>query len=210
MKQEDLTRAVYVVDDDREVRLSLSFQLSTLGYTCTPFGGAADFLDALEHLRPGCILLDIRMAGMDGIDALAALQTRDIDWPVVMMTGHGDVPVAVAAMKGGAIELLEKPFEEVVLIAALDRAFEVLHERLGRTAHLATIHQKLRALSPRERDVLAHITAGEPNKRIADALGLSVRTVEMHRASLLSKLGVKSTAEAAVFGLHLGPPARTR
>lgn len=197
-------RSIYVVDDDREIRLSLSFQLSTLGYSCTPFGRAADFLGALEHLKPGCILLDIRMAGMDGIETLAALQELNVEWPVVMMTGHADVSVAVAAMKGGAVELLEKPFEEALLVAALDKAFGTLSERLERSSHFAAIHGKLKTLSPRERDVLAHLTAGEPNKLIADALGLSVRTVEMHRANLLPKLGVRSTAEAAVFGLHLG------
>jgi two-component system response regulator FixJ len=199
----DSGRNVYIVDDDREVRLSLSFQLSTLDYQVVPYASADDFLSALEYLSAGCVLLDIRMAGMDGIEALHALAARGIDWPVIMMTGHAEVPLAVAAMKGGAIELLEKPFEEELLVAALERGLAQLEERREQRTHANAAQAKLALLSPREREVLRHLVRGDANKRVAAAMDLSVRTVEMHRAAALRKLAVKSIAEAAAYAAML-------
>jgi two-component system response regulator FixJ len=199
MESEGRALNVYVVDDDREVRSSLQFQLGTLDYKAVSYANADDFLSALEHLPPGCVLLDIRMAGTDGIEALRALATQGIDWPVIMMTGHAEVPLAVAAMKGGAIDLLEKPFEEELLIAALARGYAKLSEQGQQRTIAKALKTKLAMLSPREREVLRHLVTGVANKRVATILGLSVRTVEMHRANLLRKLDVKSLAEAAVY-----------
>jgi two-component system response regulator FixJ len=192
-------RNVYIVDDDRDVRLSLSFQLSTLDYKAAPYASADDFLAAIDYLSPGCILLDIRMTGTDGLEALYELTRREMEWPVIMMTGHAEVPLAVAAMKGGAIELLEKPFEEDLLLAALDRGFVKLTEARECERDSKAAKAKLVLLSVREREVLQHLMSGEANKRVAAALGLSVRTIEMHRASGMRKLGVKSIAEVAAY-----------
>jgi two-component system response regulator FixJ len=203
MIEEERGRAIYVIDDDREVRVSLRFQLSTLGYAAEPFAEAADFLDRLATLRPGVILLDVRMPRIDGMDVLAELGRREVDWPVIVMTGHADVPIAVTAMKRGAVEFLEKPFEEDVLIEALTRSFALLDERTLAIAERGAIAAKLGRLSPREREVLRLVAAGEPNKLIAHALDLSVRTVEMHRANLMTKLGVRSAAEAVAYAVQL-------
>lgn len=199
MTDEQGDNSVYIVDDDRDVRLSLSFQLSTLDYKAVPYASADDFLAATDYLSPGCVLLDIRMAGIDGIEALHALARREIGWPVIMMTGHAEVQLAVAAMKGGAIELLEKPFEEDLLLAALDRGFARLAEAREREIISKACRAKLALLSAREREVLQHLVSGEANKRVAAALGLSVRTIEMHRASGMRKMGVKSIAEVAAY-----------
>jgi two-component system response regulator FixJ len=203
MTDENGGNNVYIVDDDRHVRLSLSFQLSTLDYQAAPYASADDFLAATHYLSPGCILLDIRMAGTDGIEALHELARLELDWPVIMMTGHAEVPLAVAAMKGGAIELLEKPFEEDLLLAALDRGFAKLAAAREHESGSKAAKAKLALLSVREREVLQHLVSGEANKRVAAALGLSVRTIEMHRAKGMRKLGVKSIAEVAAYSTAL-------
>lgn len=204
MQEAGTGRAVYIIDDDREIRRSLSFQLKTLSISTRAFAAAEDFLASLSELSPGCILLDVRMPGIDGIDMLALLEERQLDWPVIIMTGHADVPIAVKAMKAGAIELLEKPFEESLLLSVLDRGFQKLADRATELEHRHLIKSRLDVLSPREREVLRHLATGEPNKIIAHALGLSVRTVEMHRANLFTKLGVRSVAEAVGYAIALG------
>lgn len=190
---------VYVVDDDDIMRASLAFHLLTLGRHCRPFAGATPFLETVATLDPGLILLDIRMAGLDGVQTMAELDRRGVDWPVVIMTGHADVATAVTVMKRGAIELLEKPFTEQALIEALARAAA----KLARDGAAATVRRVARErfarLTDRERDVLALLVEGRPNKIVAHLLGMSVRTVEMHRANLLAKLGVRSIVEAAAL-----------
>lgn len=196
-------QSIYIIDDDREVRISLTFQLSTLGFEGQPFAEASDFLDRVSELAPGPIVLDVRMPKIDGMDVLAELSRRSIDWPVIIMTGHADVPLAVTAMKLGAIEFLEKPFEEELLLEALSRCFDLLDERAARHDEWSAIRSKVDRLSPRESEVLKLVAAGKPNKLIAHALKLSVRTVEMHRANLMTKLGIRSAAEAVAYVIHL-------
>jgi len=190
---------VYVIDDDRDIRLSLAFQLRTMDYDVHPFIGASDFIEQCHELAPGCLLLDVRMPEMDGGQALIEMRARGIDWPVIVMTGHAEVSMAVTFMKDGAFDFLEKPFEDAQLQVALVRG----HERLAadRLRNEATRHaaDRLGRLSAREKDVLRYMLSGETNKVIAFRLDLSVRTVEMHRANVLAKLGARNIAEAAVL-----------
>lgn len=196
-------RCVYVIDDDREVRVSLSFQLTTLGYQPIPFSEASDFLNGLAELTPGPVLLDVRMPRFDGLQMLGEMKRQRAAWPIIMMTGHADVPVAVAAMKLGAIDFLEKPFEEELLIAGIERAFGLLDDQAARIGQKRAVMTKLGHLSRREREVLDQIAAGAHNKQIAYSLGLSIRTIEMHRANLFAKLGVRTAAEAVAYVGHV-------
>ena len=190
---------VYVIDDDREIRLSLSFQLSTLGYKVYPFVAAADFLEQCADLTPGCIVLDIRMSGMDGAQALVAMRQRGIDWPVIVMTGHAEVSVAVDVMKNGALDFLEKPFEDHELQTALQRGFSRLEDDRAQAERMRRAKERLARLSPRERDVFRLMLGGEANKVIAHKLDLSIRTIEMHRANVLAKMETRNVTEAAVM-----------
>ena len=188
-------RLAYVIDDEREVRLSLSFMLTTFGIAGTPFAAAEDFMEALPGLRPGCVIVDMRMPGKDGITMLAEMAAAGFRWPAIVITGHSDVPTAVRAMKLGAIEFLAKPFDERELLAALERGFQQLsqanaEENAARTARLA-----LSRLTPRERDVLQGVVDGLANREIAARFGLSPRTVEMHRANMMRRSGASSVVE---------------
>lgn len=187
--------AVYVIDDESEVRRSLHFLLSTADLVSWPFASAADFLDNLETLEPAPILLDIRMPKIDGVELMKILRERDIDWPVIAMTAHGDIPIAVQVIKLGAIEFLEKPFEFEALQACLQSAFSQLAAGNETVAARNAARELFALLSPREREVIDVLMQGISNKAAAHHLSLSVRTVEMHRANALAKLKVKSIAE---------------
>jgi two-component system response regulator FixJ len=195
---------VYVVDDDRDVRLSLSFMLSASAIKTYPFGSGIDFLEALADLEPGCILLDIRMPQMDGFQVMTELAERRVDWPVIVMTGHGEVPSAVRAMKLGAVDFIEKPFSEETLLASFDQAFALLEERGVASRRRREASDRADSLSTREREVLRHLLAGHSNKDIARALGISLRTVEMHRSNMMDRLGAASLAEALKLALDAG------
>lgn len=195
---------VYVVDDDREVRRSLSFMLATAELNSRPFASGIDFLEALDDLKPGCVLLDIRMPEVDGFHVMAELARKRVEWPVVVMTGHGEVSVAVRAMKLGAVDFIEKPFEEAILLSSLERAFTLLKDR-GETAERKQMAEnKVNSLTTREREVLQGLMAGLPNKLLARHLGISLRTVEMHRANMMDRLGVGSLAEALTLAVQAG------
>lgn len=197
----DPCHRAYIVDDDSSVRRSLRFVLASAGYEARPFICGEDFLDELPHLQPGCVLLDIRMSQLNGLEVLAALRKQGSRLPVLMMTGHGDVPTAVEAMKLGANDFLEKPFADNVLLQSLER----LSERLARDSEderrLAETNRKLATLSQREREVLQGLIGGFSNKEIALKLSLSVRTVESYRADLMKKLEANSVAELVRVGL---------
>jgi two-component system response regulator FixJ len=198
------SRIVYVVDDDRNVRLMLSYMLGDADLQSRPFASGSDFLSALPDLDPGCILLDVRMPDMDGLAVMAELARRSFDWPVVFMTGHGEVPVAVEAMKLGAIDFLQKPFSEEALLASFERGFALLEERKEATTRRADALARVELLSSREREVLQGLLAGLPNKLIADRLGISLRTVEMHRGNMMDRLGVDNLAEALTLAMESG------
>ena len=195
---------VYLVDDDDAIRRSASFMLKTSGFIVTSFGSGIDFLEAARGLDAGCVLLDVRMPEIDGLAVQAELKARGIALPVIVMTGHGDVTVAVAAMKSGAVDFLEKPFEKAELLSALNDGFARIDQSGHRAerAELAVI--RLDALTPRERDVLHGLVNGLPNKTIGYDLGISSRTVEIHRAHLMTKLEVRSLAEALRIAFAAG------
>jgi two-component system, LuxR family, response regulator FixJ len=188
--------AVYIVDDDRDVRGSIGFLLKTVGMPSVPFASGVDFVDALDALAPGCILLDIRMPEMDGIEVLKELERREIEWPAVIMTGHGEIPLAVQSMKLGAVDFLEKPFDEELLIAALRNAQGKLVKRTSLAQRRREARTRMEQLTEREREVLNCLVEGLSNKLIAHRLGISLRTAEMHRAHMMTRLGVRSLAEA--------------
>lgn len=197
-------RIVHLVDDDESVRRSVGFMLKTSGLRVHIYESGAELLKRDAQLDRGCILLDIRMPGMDGLEVQQALQEKGIGLPVVIMTGHGDVSLAVKAMKFGAVDFIEKPFEKAVLLASLDEGFRRLSRKEATHDRKQDAEVRLKALTPRERDVLNGLAQGLPNKTIAYDLGISPRTVEIHRANLMMKLGVRSLSEALriAFAAH--------
>jgi two-component system, LuxR family, response regulator FixJ len=198
------SHSVYVIDDDRDVRRSLSFMLGASDIRAHPFGSGEDFIEALPDLAAGCILLDLRMPRMDGFHVMSELSQRGIDWPVIVMTGHGEVPVAVRAMKLGAVDFIEKPFSEEALLACFGVAFDLLEEREAAGRRRRSACERVAQLTAREKDVLQGLLAGETNKQIANRLEISLRTVEMHRGNMMERLGVASLAEALTLALEAG------
>ncbi|MBL0000723.1 MAG: response regulator transcription factor [Sphingomonadales bacterium] len=197
-------RQIYLVDDDDAVRRSAGFMLKTSGFAVEPFASGVEFLKEVEALAPGCILLDVRMPGMDGLEVQRALGERGIAFPVIVLTGHGDVNVAVAAMKAGALDFIEKPFEKAVLLAALEEGFAQIERSDRGKARAAEAVLRLNVLTAREHDVLEGLVRGFPNKTIAYDLGISARTVEIHRANLMTKLNVRSLSEALRIAFAAG------
>jgi two-component system response regulator FixJ len=198
---------VYVVDDDRDVRRSLSFMLGTSDTRSHPFGSGTDFLEALPDLAPGCVLLDLKMPRMDGFQVMAELARRHNDWPVIVMTGYGEVQTAVRAMKQGAVDFIEKPFSEEALLGCLSTAFALLDEREAASRRRRTARARVEQLTARETEVLEGLLAGESNKQLAERLGISLRTVEMHRGNMMDRLEVANLAEALTLALEAGMTA---
>lgn len=198
-------RTVYIVDDDRDARVSLQMLLRSVGLNGWSFGSAADLLESLPHLTKGCLLVDLRMPAMDGISLLSELETLGIGWPAVVVSGRADVASAVAALRLGVVDFLEKPYTEEELLAAIDRCFERADgQEMAKAGRV-----QIETLSRRERDVLDGILQGESSKEIARRLDLSPRTVEMHRARMMRKLSVRNAVEAfalaAAAGYRIGP-----
>jgi len=193
---DDQLRMVHLVDDDEAIRRSVGFMLKTSGFQVRAYESGIEFLKSASSLEPGCVLLDIRMPGMDGLEVLAALRAKGVSLPVIIMTGHGDVSLAVQAMKAGALDFIEKPFEKAILVSAIDHGVERLKRSAADVDGADEAAVKLQALTPREREVLDGLAKGLPNKTIAYDLGISPRTVEIHRANLMTKLGVRSLSEA--------------
>ena len=189
-------KLVHLVDDDAAVRRSVAFMLKTSGHQVDSYESGVELLKKAGHLEEGCILLDIRMPGMDGLEVQQALQDKGVALPVIIMTGHGDVGLAVKAMKAGAVDFIEKPFEKEALFSSLAEGFGRLSRKEATEDRKKDAEVRLQALTPRERDVLEGLAQGLPNKTIAYDLGISPRTVEIHRANLMSKLAVRSLSEA--------------
>lgn len=189
-------KVVHLVDDDESIRRSVGFMLKTSGFKVHSYASGAELLKEGKSLEAGCILLDIRMPGMDGLEVQQALHARGVSLPVVIMTGHGDVPLSVRAMKAGAIDFIEKPFERDVLLSAMNAGFAALMRSSSGRERARDAAVRLQALTPREREVLDGLADGLPNKTIAYDLGISPRTVEIHRANLMTKLEVRSLSEA--------------
>jgi len=189
-------RLVHVADDDDAIRRSVSFALKTSGYQVRTYESGSELLKSAPDIASGCILLDIRMPGMDGLEVQESLKAKGVTLPVIIMTGHGDVSLAVRAMKAGAVDFIEKPFQKAVLLGAIEQAMSRLNHAAANRQHSDDAAIKLKLLTGRERDVLDGLAKGLPNKSIAYDLGISPRTVEIHRANLMSKLGVNSLSEA--------------
>jgi len=186
---------IYVIDDDDAVRQSLEFLLKTAGITVRGFESAKAFLEILPEIHSGCIITDVRMPEVTGIDLLRRVKELELDIPVIVITGHGDVALAVEAMKIGAVDFLEKPFDDDLLLAAVRSALSSEADAAKRKAEHAEIHEKLAALSNRERQVLEGLVAGKANKMIAFDLGISPRTVEIYRANVMTKMAANSLSD---------------
>ena len=186
---------VFVVDDDEGVRNSLRFLLKSVGLATRALASAQEFLDNYKPQQPGCLVLDVRMPGMSGLELQQQLNVRGAVIPVIFITGHGDVPMAVEAMQQGAFDFLQKPFRDQDLIDRIQRALERDGQNRAALAQHARIRERLESLTPREREVLALMTRGMPNKVMAAELGVSQRTVEIHRARVMEKSGAGSLAQ---------------
>lgn len=195
---------IYIVDDDPAVRDSLAVLLEVEGYTTIGFESAELFLDAWSPSLRGGLLLDVRMPRMDGLELLDRLRQQGSELPVVVMTGHGDVPVAVRAMKAGALDFIEKPLTESLLLEAVRNMMAQEQERQGRAEERAQAAEHVASLTPRERDVLVQLVLGQPNKVIAYELGISARTVEVHRSRVMDKMGAKSLSHLVRLALQAG------
>lgn len=185
---------VFVVDDDEAVRDSLSALLEVSGFRAKPFESAVAFLGSNGPNEQGCIVADIRMPGMDGLQLQLELKKRGCRTPVIVVTGHGDVPLAVKAMKAGAVDFLEKPFDEAVLLESIRRALAGSDEPAEHSAATDELRQRLATLTPREREVLERVVVGKANKVVAYELSISPRTVEIHRGRLMHKMGARNLA----------------
>jgi two-component system, LuxR family, response regulator FixJ len=195
---------VHIIDDDEAVRQSLTFLLRTAQIDVQSYASAAAFLEALPETPSGCVITDVRMPGMSGIELLRRLKELKSSMPVIVITGHGDVPLAVEAMKIGAADFLEKPFDDEVLLASVQSALSQRDGETRRQAERDEIESKLATLSNRERDVLGGLVAGRANKQIAFDLGISPRTVEIYRANLMNKMQAGSLSDLVRMALIVG------
>jgi len=193
---------VFVVDDDSAMRESLQWLIESVGLRVEVHDSAESFLKSYYPGRSGCLLLDVRMPGMSGLDLQEYLKREEITIPVIIITGHGDVPMAVRAMKMGAVDFIEKPFNDEVLLDAIRHALSIDSRQRGRQAGIAEIAARLAQLTPREHEVMEMVTAGRSNKEIAKLLGVSAKTVEAHRARVMEKMQAGSLAELVRMSLE--------
>jgi RNA polymerase sigma factor (sigma-70 family) len=202
MNQTPLSKAtVFVVDDDQAMRNSLKWLIESVGVQVESFGSADEFLAQYHPGRSGCLVLDVRMPGMSGLDLQEYLAEKGIHIPVVIITGHGDVPMAVRAMKSGAIDFIEKPFNDEALLDAIRRAIAFEEQQRSYHSEYVQIQERLSHLTPREHEVMQMVTEGKSNKEIANALGVSAKTIEAHRARVMEKMQAGSLAELVRMAL---------
>ena len=191
----DLPPTAYVVDDDESIRTLWRWLMESNGIAVKTFATAAEFIESYRNGDAGCLVLDLKLPGMSGLELQEYLRCRDIEIPIVFVTGHGDVPAAVSALKGGAVDFIQKPFSHREVLAIMEKAFQRDAEiRRTRVQRLA-VSGRLAALTDRERDVLRRVIEGKPNKIIAGELDISMKTVEFHRSKLMEKMRVDSVAE---------------
>ena len=203
-------QTVFVVDDDAAVRDSIAELVESVGLQAECYASASVFLEAFEPERPGCLVLDVRMLEMSGLELQKKLKARGSGIPVIMITGHGDVPMAVEAMKAGVVDFLQKPYREQALLDSINAALSMNGVVGGSDAAVDTFEQRATALTEREREVLELLRAGKTSKEIARALAISPRTAEAHRRNLLRKLGVRSVKELMLRLASLGRSSRGR
>jgi two-component system response regulator FixJ len=199
-----VSRLVHLIDDDEDVRRALVFLLGTAGLAVKVYESASAFLEKCDDFRSGCVVSDVRMPGIDGLELLRRLQQKGARMPVIIMTGHADVPLAVGALKAGAVDFIEKPFADDVILGAIETAFD-REQRTGRNDPEASrVQTRLASLTAREMEVLDGLLKGHPNKTIAFDLGISPRTVEVHRANVMTKMGASSLSELVRMTLIAG------
>jgi FixJ family two-component response regulator len=198
---------VFVVDDDSSTRRSLDTLLRSVGLDVHLFSSAQEFMQTKRTDAPGCLILDVRLPGMSGLTFQQELAKAGVALPIIFLTGHGDVPMTVRAMKAGAVEFLTKPFDDQVLLDAVHAAIERDRERSRDAASLAELQERYRALTEREREVMKFVVAGRANKQIAAELGLSLVTVKVHRGQVMRKMLATSVAELVRMADRLGRPA---
>jgi two-component system response regulator FixJ len=198
------SKLVHVIDDDDALRDSLRFLLTSAKFDVETYESATAFLAALPQLKGGCIVTDVRMPRLSGIELLRKLKSMSIDMPVIIMTGHGDIALAVEAMKEGAIEFFEKPFDDETLLKAVRLALDRYGKEAKKDAEKTQIAERLKSLSQREREVLEGLIAGHPNKIIASELKISPRTVEIYRAHVMTKMNADSLSDLVRMGLLTG------
>jgi len=186
---------VFIVDDDDEVRSALALLMESIGMPVETFESAQAFLEQFDPQRSGCLVLDVRMKGMSGLDLQEHLSKEAIYPPIIVITGHGDVPMAVRAVKAGAIDFIEKPFNDQVLLDSIHRAIEQDAQRRGKAIQLAEIETRLDRLTPREREILNQVVSGKRNKTIAFELNISQSTVEAHRSKVMEKMQAQSLSD---------------
>ncbi len=186
---------VFVVDDDAEVRDAVQLLLESVGLPVQTYASAPAFVDDFDHTRAGCLILDVRMPGMSGLDLQARLAAEPSHPPIIIITGHGDVPMAVRAVQGGAVNFLEKPFNDQALLDSVHCALDRDAKQRGAASRLADIRERLGKLTPREREVLGFVVNGQRNKVIALDLGVSQSTVEAHRSRVMEKMGARSLSD---------------
>jgi two-component system response regulator FixJ len=186
---------VHVIDDDEGVRESLAFLLETADFSVKTYDSAGRFLDRLSEVEPGCIITDIRMPGMSGLELIRHLNERGVTLPVIVITGHGDVPLAVEAMRAGVADFIEKPFGDDTILMSLRQALDRGRDQIMLAAERSAVAQRIDSLSTRERQVLNGLVAGQANKVVALELGISPRTVEVYRANLMTKMQATSLSE---------------
>lgn len=203
---EEAKTRVYIIDDDDAVRDSLSLQLDATGYEVATFASAVRFLEIASTLQPGCVISDVQMPEMDGMELQQRLNEMKLDFPVVIVTGHADVQLAVRAMKAGAVDFIEKPFEEQAILDSVRHAQTRFAAQRASAQAGATAREKLATLTPREREVFDEMVRGKQNKMIAYDLDISPRTVEVHRARVLEKLEARSLSELVRLALAAGVP----
>ncbi len=195
---------VYVIDDDEAMRDSLNFLLESAGFGVTLFESAQNFLDSLPDLEFGCVVSDVRMPGIDGIEMLKRMKAGQSTFPILIMTGHGDVPLAVEAMKLGAVDFLEKPFEDDRLIGMIEAAIRQAEPAARGEAITQEIAARVATLSPRERQVMNGLIAGLSNKLIARDYDISPRTIEVYRANVMTKMQANSLSELVRLAMRAG------
>jgi two-component system, LuxR family, response regulator FixJ len=192
---EQHTPTVFVIDDDEEVRNGVKLLLESVGLAALCYPSAVEYLDSFDPDLSGCLVVDIRMPGMSGLDLQERLSAEPIHPPVIIITGHGDVPMAVRAVKAGAVDFIEKPFRDQVLLDSVHRAIEMDAKLRGEVSRLFDIREKLNQLTPREREVLDLVVAGKRNKNISDELHITLSTVEAHRAKVMEKMEAESLSQ---------------
>jgi len=186
---------VHVIDDDEAMRDSLSFMLEAANYKCITYDSAIAFLEALRGLAPGCVVTDIRMPEMSGLELVRGLRERSLSLPIIVITGHADVPLAVEAMKAGVADFIEKPFDDEVFLKAVRQAMAQEADQQAARDARSEVLAKIESLSGRERDVLDGLVTGRSNKVIAFDLGISPRTIEIYRANLMTKMGASGLSD---------------